>query len=68
MKKTIFALTAVVMTAGAALAQGDSAPASTVVNQPANVDYSSNSAINAPVGATNQQERALIIQKRADNR
>lgn len=68
MKNTIFALTAVVMTASAALAQSDSAPISAVVSQPANVDYSSNSAINTPVGAANQQERLLIIQKRADNR
>ncbi|NGN39738.1 hypothetical protein G6N74_01535 [Mesorhizobium sp. CGMCC 1.15528] len=77
MKKTIIALTAVLMTSGIALAQNtnsviqtahDAAPVSVVVKQPANIDYSSQAAISSTVGATNEQQRAAIIQERADNR
>lgn len=71
MNKTIIALAAVIMTSGVALAEShaqDAAPASVVVNQPSTMEYSSGAATKAPVGATNQQERALIIQQRADNR
>ncbi|MDH6232896.1 hypothetical protein M2281_003495 [Mesorhizobium soli] len=73
MKKTIIALTAVVMTAGAAFAQAqpntmrDAAPASVVVNRSLNADYSSSAPVTAPVGATNQQERAKIIEQRGNN-
>jgi hypothetical protein len=71
MKKTIVTIAAVLMTAGAALAESkaqDAAPASVVVKQPSMMEYSSDAAVTAPAGATNQQERALIIQNRADNR
>ncbi|PSJ64047.1 hypothetical protein [Pseudaminobacter soli (ex Li et al. 2025)] len=78
MKKTIIALTAVVMTAGAAFAQSnlpaqpntmrDFAPASVVVKPSLNSDYSSSNPVTSPVGATNQQERAKIIEQRANNR
>jgi hypothetical protein len=78
MKKTIIALAAIVMTAGVASADNnmqaevntarDAAPVSVVVKQPANVDYSSKSAFTPPAGATNQQERELLIKSRADNR
>jgi len=73
MKKTVIALSALVLTTGIAAAQDtqvrhDAAPASVVVNHPTNIDYSSNAAVSSPVGATNQQERAQIIRQRADNR
>lgn len=78
MKKTIIALAAIVMTAGVASAENDfqaqvntardAAPASVVVKQPSNLDYSSKSALTPPADATNQQERDLLIQNRADNR
>ncbi|PWJ79464.1 hypothetical protein C7441_11574 [Pseudaminobacter salicylatoxidans] len=74
MKKTVIALSALVLTTGIAAAQDaqavrhDAAPASVVVNHPTNIDYSSNAAISSPAGATNQQERAQIIRQRADNR
>jgi hypothetical protein len=77
MKKTIIALTAVVMTAGAAFAQSnmpvqpntmrDAAPASVVVKRSLNADYSSSNPVTSPVGATNQQERAKIIEQRGNN-
>jgi len=74
MKKTVIALSALVLTTGIAAAQDaqanlrhDAAPASVVVNHPTNIDYSSNAAISQPAGATNQQERAQIIRQRADN-
>ncbi|RUM98758.1 hypothetical protein EET67_06555 [Pseudaminobacter arsenicus] len=75
MKNTVLAFTALMMTSGMAFAQSaaypahaDAAPASVVVNQPTSVDYSSTASVTATVGATNLQERATIIQQRADNR
>ncbi|MGB3387788.1 MAG: hypothetical protein WBA88_07360 [Pseudaminobacter sp.] len=75
MTKTVLAFTALMMTSGMAFAQSaaqpahaDAAPASVVVNPPANIDYSSTASVTSNVSATNVQERALIIQERADNR
>lgn len=74
MKKTVLALAALVMTSGLALAQNaaypghaDAAPASVVINRPASIDHSSSASVTA-VGATSSQERAAIIQERADKR
>jgi hypothetical protein len=75
MKTTILALSVLTISSGMAFAQSaanpahaDAAPASVVINQPTNIDYSSTASVRSPVSATNHQERALIIQQRADNR
>lgn len=75
MKTTILALTVLTMTSGMAFAQNaaypthaDAAPPPVAVDQSTNIDYSSTASIGSTEGSTYQQERARIIQERADNR